>query len=254
MFKDDVKIRDFLSLTYNGIKKIFGSEKDTQYVMGNFRVVCRERGKIVPGTLREGHNVWTLTGREYDALLKSYEGYGPDTAFRNDDRVLASLDGFVNKEVVVTIKMDGENTTMYKDYIHARSLEYSSREDRNWMRSLHASVAHDIPEGWRICGEQLYAEHSIHYYDLPSYFLIYSIWNDKNVCLSWDETKEWAELLGLEMVKEIYRGSWNELFIRTLYNEKVDRDLIEGHVVRITGAFPYKDYKKVFYSLALLCC
>jgi len=84
MFKDDVKIRDFLSLTYNGIKKIFGSEKDTQYVMGNFRVVCRERGKIVPGTLREGHNVWTLTGREYDALLKSYEGYGPDTAFRND--------------------------------------------------------------------------------------------------------------------------------------------------------------------------
>lgn len=53
-------------------------------IKSNVEIFCRENGKIVPGSLREGHNVWTLTGREYDAQLKSYESYGPDTPFRND--------------------------------------------------------------------------------------------------------------------------------------------------------------------------
>jgi len=53
-------------------------------IESNVTIFCRENGKIVPGTLREGHNVWTLTGREYDAQLKSYESYGPDTPYRND--------------------------------------------------------------------------------------------------------------------------------------------------------------------------
>jgi len=34
-------------------------------VEGRFSLIGRERGKIVPGTRREGKNVWTLTGREY---------------------------------------------------------------------------------------------------------------------------------------------------------------------------------------------
>jgi len=57
---------------------------DPVFVLGSFRVLLRERGKIVPGSIREGSNVWTLTGREYDAQLKSYQSYGPDVPFRND--------------------------------------------------------------------------------------------------------------------------------------------------------------------------
>lgn len=41
----------------------------------------------------------------------------------SDDRLLKSVDQFVGKCVVVTEKMDGENTTMSKDYVHARSLD-----------------------------------------------------------------------------------------------------------------------------------
>lgn len=45
-----------------------------------------------------------------------------------DDRMLKNYDNFVNKRVIVTLKMDGENTTMYNDYIHARSLENASHK------------------------------------------------------------------------------------------------------------------------------
>ncbi len=86
----DEKTQSFLTLTtkeINSQERVehkFIDKEEKQYVMGNFRIVCRERGKIVPGTFREGHNIWTLTGREYSALLKSYQSYGPDTPFRND--------------------------------------------------------------------------------------------------------------------------------------------------------------------------
>ena len=37
----------------------------------------------------------------------------------NDDVKQRDLSHFVGKQVVVTEKMDGENTTLYNDYIHA---------------------------------------------------------------------------------------------------------------------------------------
>lgn len=40
----------------------------------------------------------------------------------NDDKVLSNTDHFKGKMVVITEKMDGENTTLYSDYLHARSL------------------------------------------------------------------------------------------------------------------------------------
>lgn len=49
--------------------------------------------------------------------------------FTSDDKVLENDDIFHNKEVVVTVKMDGENTTIYPtgEY-HARSLDSKHKE------------------------------------------------------------------------------------------------------------------------------
>jgi hypothetical protein len=110
----------------------------------------------------------------------------------NDDKLIESLVGFEGKNVTVTVKCDGENTTLYQNYLHARSLDYSSHPSRTWLKSFHANFAHNVPEGWRICGENLYAKHSIKYSNLESYFLVFSIWNEQNVCLSWDDTIEWC--------------------------------------------------------------
>ena len=48
----------------------------------------------------------------------------------SDDRVASSLNHFVGQEVVVTEKLDGENTSLYNDYVHARSLEKASGADQ----------------------------------------------------------------------------------------------------------------------------
>jgi len=166
---------------------------------------------------------------------------------QNDDRVITDLSRLQNSEIVVTIKMDGENTSLYSDYMHARSLDYEHHPSRSMMKSIHGSLAHEIPKGWRLCGENMFAKHSIEYANLESYFLLFSIWNDQNQCLSWDETKEYASLFGLTTVPEIYRGPWDEKLLKNLHNETYSGDRCEGYVVRLAESFSYSDFR---YCLA----
>jgi hypothetical protein len=69
-------------------------------------------------------------------------------AVTSDDKVVPSVVHFEGNRVVVTEKMDGENTTMYRDYVHARSLDSKGGEDRAWVKQFWASIRSEIPEGW----------------------------------------------------------------------------------------------------------
>jgi len=162
----------------------------------------------------------------------------------SDDRVLDSLADLQGQSVVVTGKMDGENTTLYPDYMHARSIEYDARPSRSWVRALHARIGPDIPAGWRLCGENLYAKHSIHYERLPDYFLVMSVWNDRNVCLSWNDTCEWSELFGLRTVPVLYEGPWDERAVRACQKDSLGGDPCEGYVVRAASEFHYREFRR----------
>jgi|CXWL01.1.fsa_nt_gi hypothetical protein len=162
-----------------------------------------------------------------------------------DDRVIEDLSHLEGVEVIVTLKLDGENCTWYRDYLHARSLEYDPHPSRNYVKAMHGKHAHEIPDGWRICGENVYAKHSIHYHNLETYFYVFSIWNDKNACLSWDETIEWCGLFGLKHVPVLYRGVWDEKLIRSLYKDKYGDNEMEGYVVRVARSFEYGEFRKV---------
>ncbi len=161
----------------------------------------------------------------------------------DDDKVLHDLSHFEGEKVIVTPKFDGENSTFYRDYYHARSINSDDHPSRHIIKSLHAKFCYDIPEGWRICGENLYAQHSISYRNLPSYLLIFSIWNEKNQCLSWEETKEWCSLLDLHLVPTIYEGIWDEKLIKNLSVKEFNGDPCEGYVVRIADGFSYKEFR-----------
>jgi len=168
----------------------------------------------------------------------------------DDDRIMEDPDAcFAGSEVIVTEKMDGENCTMYSDYIHARSLEYASHASRDRVKAMWANIAHDIPKGWRVCGENLFAEHAIHYYNLEAYFQVFSVWNEKNMCLSWDETVEWATLLGFPTVTVIIPGhTWNprireDQHLTSTWKALVSHDS-EGYVVRVADDFHYKDFRR----------
>ncbi|HEV8514812.1 MAG TPA: RNA ligase family protein, partial [Cyclobacteriaceae bacterium] len=132
----------------------------------------------------------------------------PGSHLLKDDRQLVNDDCFKGKEVVVTLKMDGENTSMYNDYIHARSLDFASRVDRSYIKQLWSQVCYLIDEDMRVCGENLYAKHSLHYTNLSSYFMTFSVWIE-TLCLSWDETVEYSKILGLDTVPVIYRGLYD---------------------------------------------
>jgi RNA ligase len=158
-----------------------------------------------------------------------------------DDILLSDSFMFEGKEVVVTEKLDGENTSMYPDHIHARSLDSRAHPSRDWIKAFHGSIAHLIPADWRLCGENMYARHSLGYDNLKSYFYLFSIWNEHNVCLSWSDTEEWAELLGLELPPVLYEGLWDAKAVQGI---KLDLEKQEGYVVRTSESFAYSEFQK----------
>jgi hypothetical protein len=162
---------------------------------------------------------------------------------QNDDRrlsdstILESAD-----EIITTIKMDGENTNLYSDLYHARSLDSNDHPSRHYVKGLWGSVKHLIPEGWRICGENVYAKHSIFYEDLDTYFYVFNIWDENNVCLKYDDTLEVCTELGLIHAPVIYRGKYDEAILKNLPNLPIMNGH-EGYVVRNSGAFNFKDFE-----------
>ncbi|WP_455649757.1 RNA ligase family protein [Enterocloster citroniae] len=158
--------------------------------------------------------------------------------YTSDDKVLTSDDQFKNVEVVITEKMDGENTTIYNDFYHARSLDSLHRDYHSWLLNYMKGFQYTIPCGYRICGEYLYARHSIAYTNLPSYFLVFSVWDDDNICLSWDHTKQFCDERNLVTVPVLYRGIYNSDLIQDLANKVVLKGG-EGIVVRKAAAFSY---------------
>jgi hypothetical protein len=170
-----------------------------------------------------------------------------------------------NTEVVVTEKMDGECTTIYSDgFVHARSVDSKHHASRSWIKSLAAGICHRLPKGHRVCGENLFAWHSIFYTELPTYFLVFGVY-EGDYCLSWSEVEDVADDLALPTVPVIWRGIWDEEHVKGLwkgkgafptfaskidpaerqpqYPEDFEPCEAEGYVVRSTSMFPIGHFK-----------
>ena len=178
-----------------------------------------------------------------------------------DDRVLATMGHFVGQRVIVTEKRDGECSSLYRDHMHARSLDSRHHPSRNWLKSFQAAVGPDLPEYWRVVGEGMCAVHSIRYAALPSWFEGFSIWDERNRCLSWDETLEWFAMLGsssgvsITPVPTLYDGIYDPVAIAESWQSLLSRDQAEarrtgdpvqereGFVIRTAADFAYKDFR-----------
>jgi hypothetical protein len=176
--------------------------------------------------------------------------WSPGTS--SDDRLMVPRDLIVfhGQRVICTEKMDGENTTLYPNHIHARSVDSRNYPWQDWVRTMHSMIRNDIPTGWRVCGENMYARHSIRYDHLTTFFYVFSIWNDKNECLPWDDTVEYTMMLNdslkdtgysIATVPVLYDGIWDAGKIKSCWTGKsVFKDsLQEGYVVRTADGFPY---------------
>ena len=167
----------------------------------------------------------------------------------SDDKKLSedqTKENFHGKHVTITEKLDGECTTIACDYTHARSLDSAHHPSRDWVKKFQSEIGHNIPEGWRICGENMFAQHSISYDNLDSYFYGFSIWNENNVCLSSQETKLWFELLGIQHVpiisEEVNFGNWEDSLFDL--SRSIVKQGKEGLVMRLSSEFHYSDFHK----------
>lgn len=88
---------------------------------------------------------------------------------QSDDRLLKTLDHLLGVEVVITEKRDGENTSLYSNHMHARSLDSKHHESRN-------------------------------------YFEAFSVWNERNERLHWDEQAAFLASIWVKVVPQLYRG------------------------------------------------
>jgi RNA ligase len=170
----------------------------------------------------------------------------PGSKTTSDDKQHHDDKHFHDKNVVVTIKMDGENTTIYNDFSHARSMDSQiDSEDRRWIEALRQSkIEGIIPNDFRICGENMFWKHTCFYDDLDSMFLVFSIW-EGDKCLSWDETKMWCNLLGLSTVPVLYEGIYNKDLIFKMFSEYIKGDKnVEGFVIRLEDEFNMSEFSK----------
>lgn len=168
----------------------------------------------------------------------------------SDDKIVDDLSVIKKTEIIIMEKLDGENTTMTNKIFHARSLDSPYNFTRAFIKQLHDIIKYDIPENWRLCGENVSYYHSIEYDNLESFFYLFGIWNDKNENLSWDIVKEWAEILDLATPREFYRGPYDEKIVKDIikdiekYNLNNKKNQIEGFVARNVDSFHYDDFTK----------
>jgi len=172
-----------------------------------------------------------------------------------DDKVMFDLSRLNKEDCVITAKMDGGQTNWYEDYLHLRSLDFKSDPSTARMQALHDAVKYHL-KGLRMNVENLIgsAVTDIQYHNLKSFYMPFMLWdNDKNICLSWNETvdfvgmlddivkNEIGEKMGMPLVKVLYRGPFSRDIVESVFTSMLDGDPLEGLVVRVAGSFAYKD-------------
>ena len=159
----------------------------------------------------------------------------------NDDKTIESLISFFNKEIVITEKMDGENTTIYNDgYCHARSIDSKNHPSRSYVKHLAAKLYNSFPKNYRLTGENLFAKHSIFYENLEDYFYLFGVWNE-DICYNWEKVILMAEKLKLKVVSVLYQGIFKEDIILELAKNLKNK---EGFVIRIVDDISFQDWNK----------
>ena len=164
-------------------------------------------------------------------------------SLQNDDRMLESLDDFIGKRVILTEKLDGENATIYNDYYHPRSVIDDGHASRNWLKGFIPNFQYMIPENLRVCGESMYAEHSIRYKNLETFFYVFGIWNNNsNTCLTWHMTEKLCYEWNIRTVPVLYDGIFDYDIIKKIY-ESLDFEKQEGIVCRVEGQFRINQFQ-----------
>lgn len=167
----------------------------------------------------------------------------------NDDRIADSMSNLIGQEIVITEKLDGENTGMTDGGVYARShAAYTTSPWSREVRNLHKLVVEDeLGDDVYLFGENMEGIHSIEYTNLTSYFYIFGM-RDNNIWVPWEKVEEYAYLFDIPTVPVLFKGIVkSEKELKELI-EKLSKEpsklggVREGVVARVAGMFHNDDF------------
>lgn len=150
-----------------------------------------------------------------------------------------------NDEVVVTEKLDGENTTYYSDgNFHARSLDSTMHPSRNYAKSICYKFISNNKLAFHC--ENVYAKHSIFYNALTDFVYLFGVSNpEKDFFLDWNKIEEISNEINIPLAPILFKGKWGDFNHDSIWpRESAFGPECEGYVVRLTKAFSFSDFSK----------
>jgi RNA ligase len=166
----------------------------------------------------------------------------------SDDRIAPSVESLIGIDIVITEKLDGENTGMTKDGVYARShAAFTTSPWSREVRQIHERIKRDLSEGVFLFGENMEGIHSIEYTNLTSYFYIFGV-RDNNIWVPWDAVEEYSYLLDLPTAPVLFKGKVeSEKELKDLTERLVSQPSAlggkcEGIVVRNANMFHNDDF------------
>ena len=165
----------------------------------------------------------------------------------SDDKVLKDWEDILNGPIVITEKLDGENSCLKSTGCYARS--HGSPTRNPWARNmwvLWERLQHDLGD-LEVFGENLYGIHSIEYNPLLYHFHVFAI-REGDTWLSWEEVVWYAELFELAVVPVLEIGVFDPLELQDIIANRMKEGSVlggdcEGLVIRNAAAFEQVDFK-----------
>ncbi len=166
----------------------------------------------------------------------------------SDDRILSNWEGLLQSQLVITEKLDGENTCLKTEGVYARSHGAVTRNP--WaknMWSIWERLKGDL-KALEIFGENLYGIHSIEYSKIAHHFYVFAI-RDGDKWLSWEELVFYSELLELPTVPVLEIGKFSAKEIQKIIADRMPKGSVlggdcEGFVIRNAASFSTADFKQ----------
>ena len=162
---------------------------------------------------------------------------------------VVNANSFVNVDLVITEKIDGGNTLLYKGDVYARST--SEKSTQKWMgmvRKHHAWKLFGM-EDMYLYGEDIYGVHSIEYEPIYEDKTFYAFaCRQGEYFASFDFVAYFCSKFGIPVVPVLFRGSFNNVIDLNDWIQKshLESSFLggekEGVVIRKSGEFLASDF------------
>ena len=157
-------------------------------------------------------------------------------------RLVIDPQDLANRKIVVTEKLDGQNTLLLNGKARTRSLHGQSAPWLAMVRKHHAWKTLEFPDV-EFYGEDLYGVHAVEYWPVreEETFRLFAV-RENGVWLSWDEVTRWGEKLEVRTVPLDLRSVLSESELREYTTLRTTGPSAlgperEGCVVRLADSF-----------------